>query len=362
MSIRIATVQQKIVDERCIPSEGYCLNVARCHSHTMSTEKLPDLPSASDALSNWLGFKLPAIPLPQTVRNVDKAVARLVGTGADYVAAKIEGKTHQTNARVRAEIEMIQAASRLAIESLPSDPDLAKRAIEFTLRNSVLRQRNKEQVSRLAIEHITQHKNHETTDAQSEIDDDWLNNFEEIVSKKSNADIQTLWSRILSGEIRRPGSFSLRSLNILANIDHNEAQIIHTILSRTINDKFIFNQNGTENIGDALDGEYLGIISSGGGLLKTSFTVQNETNFSVGDVVIKAQFGTQTTLNLRVFPLTRFGKELYSLMDSCKAEQEYIDAFVSYLKTKGARISRASLLKRLGDGQVLHSDFVMHPE
>lgn len=42
-----------------------------------------NLPSLRDYISNWLGFRLPAVPLPQTVKNFDKAIGKILRKAQD---------------------------------------------------------------------------------------------------------------------------------------------------------------------------------------------------------------------------------------------------------------------------------------
>lgn len=327
----------------------------------MSTENLPELPSAGEALSRWLGFKLPAVPLPQTFKNVDKAISRVVGLiepASDLLTAYIERKSLQIKAKSQAEVDLIRAASALRCDNLDHD-QLADRAIEYAVRDSILKQENKEKITRLAMEHVTQRvENNSTMDADREIDDDWLSSFEEIASNKSNKDIQTLWAKILSGEIRQPGSFRLRSLSMLAMIDHSEAEKIHNILSKVISYEFIFNDS-QDDVREALEGEYLGIIKGGEGLLSKTINVDRVTDFSVGGEIIRIEFDAPKSISMPAFPLTRFGRELLSLSDTYEAPEIYVAAVLKCLAQNGAKkISRAQIMKRLGNKTLTHGPFV----
>ncbi len=55
------------------------------------------------------------------------------------------------------------------------------------------------------------------------VDDDWIVRFFNSVEDISNDKMRELWGRILAGEIRRPKSFSLRTLDILRSISKDEA-------------------------------------------------------------------------------------------------------------------------------------------
>lgn len=56
-----------------------------------------------------------------------------------------------------------------------------------------------------------------------EISDDWLNRFRESACQKSSEEAQELFSKVLAGEIRKPGSFSLKALTTLADMDQKVA-------------------------------------------------------------------------------------------------------------------------------------------
>ena len=52
---------------------------------------------------------------------------------------------------------------------------------------------------------------------------DWAARFFSGVQDVSSAEIQELWARVLAGEVRRPGSTSIRTLEILRNLDRRIA-------------------------------------------------------------------------------------------------------------------------------------------
>jgi hypothetical protein len=52
-----------------------------------------ELPTIGEKLSALLGFKLPTIALPQSARNLDKTLARLIAVSGGYLASQIERYT-----------------------------------------------------------------------------------------------------------------------------------------------------------------------------------------------------------------------------------------------------------------------------
>ena len=64
------------------------------------------------------------------------------------------------------------------------------------------------------------------------IDDDWLNSFEtEARQKSSTKRMQLLSGHILAGEIKLPGSYSIKTVKMLAQLDQNAALLFKRICS-----------------------------------------------------------------------------------------------------------------------------------
>jgi hypothetical protein len=65
------------------------------------------------------------------------------------------------------------------------------------------------------------------SDVQDEkIDEDWINRFFRIVEDVSNQEMKYIWAKVLAGEIKRPKSFSLRTLDLIRNLTEDEAKTI----------------------------------------------------------------------------------------------------------------------------------------
>jgi hypothetical protein len=66
----------------------------------------------------------------------------------------------------------------------------------------------------------------ETSVSDEQVDEDWISRFFTTVQDISNEEMQKLWSRILAGEIKRPNSFSLRTLDFLKNLSQEDARLL----------------------------------------------------------------------------------------------------------------------------------------
>jgi Protein of unknown function (DUF2806) len=58
-----------------------------------------------------------------------------------------------------------------------------------------------------------------------ELKQDWMENFISHAAKAGDEDAETLWARILAGEVNKPGSYSKRTLEILSLMTQQEAEL-----------------------------------------------------------------------------------------------------------------------------------------
>lgn len=74
-----------------------------------------------------------------------------------------------------------------------------------------------------------------TDDGEKKFSIDWFVRFFEEAGSISDEDIQELWAKVLAGEIENPGSFSLRTLDVLRSLSKYEAEIFQRLASYSIN-------------------------------------------------------------------------------------------------------------------------------
>ncbi|MCL1096845.1 TIGR03899 family protein [Shewanella gelidii] len=67
-----------------------------------------------------------------------------------------------------------------------------------------------------------------------DLDPDWSHQFFQMAEQIHNRKMQDLWARILASEIASPGNFSLRSLALLQQLTHREAQILEKALGMSV--------------------------------------------------------------------------------------------------------------------------------
>lgn len=122
-------------------------------------------------------------------------------------------------ARAEAVAERVRAESQIEIS------DLERRAVGRFLREESRKQRNIESITRQALPQVS-----EGAEPQK-VEDDWIANFFDKCRLVSDADMQKLWSRVLSGEANAPGSYSKRAVNLLSSLDSAEANLFTQLCS-----------------------------------------------------------------------------------------------------------------------------------
>ena len=62
-----------------------------------------------------------------------------------------------------------------------------------------------------------------------DMEDDWIRNFFDKCRIVSDEEMQNLWSRLLAGEANSPGSFSRKTVNLLADLDKRDAELFQNL-------------------------------------------------------------------------------------------------------------------------------------
>lgn len=135
---------------------------------------------------------------------LEKIADAVGGIGRPYQIVRV-AKAEQEAARIRAESEIEIA-------------DLRSRAERRFVEEETRRQLNMETITLKALDHLDD-------DASPEdMEDDWIANFFDKSRIVADEEMQEAWARILAGEANAPGSFSRQTINILANLDKEDAE------------------------------------------------------------------------------------------------------------------------------------------
>lgn len=143
---------------------------------------LPAISAFLDKFGGWFGW-------------LKQPVLRIANAQADSWAKQIEA-----GGDVKVQQVKIRGFARLAEEA----------------------QRTQERLDRIGLKALPQF----SPDAKpQDVKQDWMENYVGHAGKAGDEDAETLWARILAGEVNKPGSYSKRTLEILSVMTQQEAEL-----------------------------------------------------------------------------------------------------------------------------------------
>ncbi len=165
-------------------------------------------------------------------RNLIKALGRLTTGLVNIPIGAIERRDAEKWEETKARIAITQSLAKEISEQTGVPEEYVKIAGAKYAGKIVQEQFNLDTIVAQTVhrlQDITQNET-DTNNRIGAIGDDWLNQFREVACKKSSEDAQDLFSKVLEGEIRKPGAFSLKTLTTLADMDQKVA-ILFNIFS-----------------------------------------------------------------------------------------------------------------------------------
>lgn len=201
------------------------------------------------------------------------------------------------------------------------------------------------------------------------VNDQWAARWVDGAQDVSDKELRILWAKILAGEVKRPGSFSLHTISYLKNMSAQDAKKLERIAGLALQtyyshskpkDTFVYiGGKGFEEVGVAvadipkhifLELEEEGLINVGGlGFTYTPSGIIHDKKltyiFLLGRkaLVAEAEQG-QKALSVKIYRFTRIGAEIVSLGDF-ESESTYISKFLSDIKEQGFKVSEAPIIK-----------------
>lgn len=193
---------------------------------------------------------------------------------ADTLVTKIAnafGRHFDPRQAIRMAEAEVQADRIRKVGAAETDIEVAtlkERAAARFANEEMTKQLNMEGIIEKAIPHLNDDADPE------EMENDWIMNFFDKGRMVSDDDMQELWARILAGEANNPGSFSRRTVNLVADLDKRDAAMFRNLCgfvwhigdptSLVLDARHeIYNRNGI-NFGSIVQLEALGLIRDGG--------------------------------------------------------------------------------------------------
>lgn len=264
---------------------------------------------------------IPAALVPACV----KALDRLVGAAVDIPVAWLEYQKAKIVSRIEGFKTIDSAITVKAAAKAGANEQFSDRALDSLVRQSYRQLGNKEAVSAAMLEELHESVEHEIASETilpntepTAIDDDWLNVFERYAEDASTERMQKLWGRVLAGEVRKPGKFSMRTLRFLSEFSQTEALEFSTFCNNVfagVAPKSLIEPS--EDISSLLSMQAAGLIqgTDGVGLTITMKFDALGKSFLIEKPLVIVFFGEpHSSFQVEMVPLTPLGRELVSLL------------------------------------------------
>lgn len=193
-----------------------------------------DSNTALSAIGDIAGDLITGIPAPIR-KNALKAFARLCTATVEYPIALLENATAERRAESQARVRLIDASATQIAAQMQTNPEYIRAAARKFAQKIVRERVNIDQITDIAATQL-QFDPPGLSPASPEndvlpISEDWLNAFENEAANLSSAQMQLLFGKILAGEIRRPSSFSIKTVRVMAQLDNRAAAIFRLFCS-----------------------------------------------------------------------------------------------------------------------------------
>ena len=197
------------------------------------------------------------------------------------------------------------------------------------------------------------------------VNDDWLYRWRDSASHVSSEELQNLWGRLLAGEVRSPGHYSLRTLEFLRNLSKEEASAIELLSQFTIDGaifreaKDILDSEGVE-YGFLLSMQQLGVLAGveAIGLNRTLTSTQSDKFIravcSNGMVLVASGTDATAKLTLPVYQVTEIGNQVMSL-GTFQVNIPYLRKVGEHIKRQGFEVDLAKYVD-VGENQIRYFD------
>ncbi len=200
------------------------------NASTMPDESAGVVTTVADAI----GGAITGIPAP-VKRAAWETFKKLATGAADVGVAKLEGYAQEIRAATAVRVKLIEASGSQIARQIDVEPGYGKAASDIYAAKIIRRQINVDETCKIAAEELvaatSAAQGSDTAGAglHPSVSEDWVNAFDVEAGNMSTEQMQRLFGKILAGEIVRPGSFSIRTLKIMAQLD-NKAALLFTRL------------------------------------------------------------------------------------------------------------------------------------
>ncbi|NMF90988.1 DUF2806 domain-containing protein [Aromatoleum petrolei] len=239
-----------------------------------------------------------------------------------------------------------QQSAPVLLPSSPTQPLLLPSIDQVAQQNARIEAIRREISLAKVVVFAEQELVHDTQEPPEEkVSDDWLHRWREHAAGVSSDELQSLWGKILAGEIKKPGRYSPRTLEFLKNLSQDEAKAIERLSPFVIND-IIFRDDETllESQGVPFSllfsMQELGVVSGVEALgLEVVWPSIANDHFeralvSYGRVLLVKHADPARQLKLQIYQVTSLGRQILRL-GNFQPNETYLRALGTSIKSQG---------------------------
>lgn len=245
--------------------------------------------------------------------------------------AEIADEEKRAGNKTTAEQKVLETLVPDIAKRIAGDEALMERALVGVMGEAYRKQENKEAVVEECLKDI-EGKEEDVSSNLDPLDEDWLDIFSSYAEKANTERTRQLWGRILSGEVRNPGSISLTTLRIISEVDSSTAEFFTSLMPIVLGDCLYVGDKYKSGIfDDLLMLEATGLVSGVQGNFFKQTEKQSPNIFLGGFEKLVAYIKTQDVkqFNIPCIALTKSGRELMKIIGGAfnveKAAQSLID-------------------------------------
>lgn len=265
----------------------------------------------------------------RAVSSFDRLIGNILNIPADW----LENHKQKQNVKASTERALMQAEGDAALMKLQNDAGFGQRVANGFIAEQTRKQYNKEAIVAETINILSESTEDTSANTDERLNPDWLNMFDRYAQDASTEDIQKLWAHILSGEIKKPKSFSKQALRIISEIDQDTARLFQKISYLQFDEGFIIKPkqfNGNTLINYTVL-EEAGLLQDVNSLIHFPFQVNQDgyIQIKVNNLFLSCKL-TKQKLQINVIKITKAGREISKIfptgsdLDVCKALSEYV--------------------------------------
>ncbi|MBO5569641.1 MAG: DUF2806 domain-containing protein, partial [Clostridia bacterium] len=293
--------------------------------------------------------------LSEPVSKLINAVSGAIGKAYEprYIRKMADARAYQIKRisdeiRNNADLPIVYNGQETSVDITNFD-DLRKRAGSRLAYQEICKQENIESIIDKACIEI----DGKTIESQENISKEWMNRFIDSAGEISTEEMQNYWARLLAGEVIKPNSFSLKTLDCLRNIQIKDANLFQKAVNIVLSDRLIYNDEEINSrygvsYGDLLDLDDCGLINSSGMIsLEMKVGKTPEVLLRCEDYVIIVSAETTQKLVIGEHPLTRAGRELLTIARDKHVDFKYFREVSLKIKSRNPNI-KVTLHRILG--------------